>query len=75
MRWRDAVARSYSQQDAADLCDGQCVALWYLLIFNRTPADPVKYLRKIFDETPYLDTHLANAGSEEDWDAPGVLAA
>lgn len=64
---REAVARSYSQQEADDLYDGQCVALWYLLISNRRPADPVKYLCKIFDETPYLDTHLANAGSEEDW--------
>ena len=67
---RRAVMLSYSAQDADEdnLTDGQAVALWLLLISNRRPKDPVKYLCKIFEETPYLDTHLANAGTEEDWE-------
>jgi hypothetical protein len=64
---RRAVMLSYSADEAEELTDGQAVALWLLLINNRRPADPVKYLCKIFEETPYLDTHLANAGTEEDW--------
>lgn len=64
---RQAVARSYSQQEADDITDGQAVALWYQLVSNRTPTNPVKYLGKIFDETPHLESHLANAGTEEDW--------
>lgn len=64
---RRSVMLSYDPADEQDLLDGQAVALWYLLVGSRQPADPVKYLCKIFRETPYLDTHLANAGTEEDW--------
>lgn len=64
---RIAVAEIYGQADEKELTDSQAVALWYQLVSNRRPKDPVAYLRKIFEETPYLDTHLANAGHEEDW--------
>lgn len=67
---RRAVMISYSAQDADEdnLTDSQAVALWYLLVSDRDPKDPVAYLCKIFEDTPYLDTHLANAGTEEDWE-------
>jgi hypothetical protein len=64
---RRAVILSYTPAEYQELSDGQAVALWYLLISNRRPKDPVAYLMKIFTETPYLDTHLANAGTEETW--------
>ena len=66
---RRAITISYGSADSEDITDGQAVALWYLLINNRRVADPVAYLGKIFEETPDLNTHLANAGTEEDWDA------
>jgi hypothetical protein len=67
---RRAVMISYSAQDADEdnLTDSQAVALWCLLVSDRDPKDPVAYLCKIFEDTPYLDTHLANAGTEEDWE-------
>jgi len=64
---RRAITISYSAAEAEELYDGQAVALWYLLVSSRRPRDPVAYLCKIFGETPDLDTHLANAGTEEDW--------
>lgn len=64
---RRAITLSYSSADAEWVTDGQCIALWYQLIGSRRPADPVAYFCKIFDETPHLDIHLANAGDEEDW--------
>ena len=66
---RRAVSICYGEYEASEqnLTDGQAVALHYLLINNRTPQDPVRYLMKIFTDTPDLDTHLANAGTEEDW--------
>jgi hypothetical protein len=68
---RRAVTISYDAWTASqdNLTDGQAVALHYLLINNRQVGDHVAYLCKIFADTPDLDTHLANAGTEEDWSA------
>ena len=65
---RRSVMLSYSATEAEDLTDGQAVALDYLLVGDRNPHDRIAYVCKIFSETPYLDTHLANAGTEEDWE-------
>jgi hypothetical protein len=74
---RLAAAEVYGQDEADYLTDSQCAALWYHLIGRKRPGNPVKYLSKPFRDAPYLDTHVANAGDEEDWEAEmtGVLAA
>ena len=67
---RRAVTISCGAQEASEdnITDGQAVAFWYQYVGNRRPADPVAYLCKIIGDAPYLDTLLANCGTEEDWE-------
>lgn len=57
---REAVACEYGQGDADGLSDERALGLWEHLVGDNAPRDPMAYLGKIFTETPYLDTHLAN---------------
>lgn len=63
---RQAVAEVYGTDDATEMSDGQAWQLWDHLVEGRRPSKPLAYFTKIFEETPYLDTHLANC--DPDWD-------
>lgn len=63
---REAVAEVYGSDEEQEMSDGQAWQLWDRLVGDRSPKRPVAYLTKIFEETPYLDTHLAMC--DPDWD-------
>jgi hypothetical protein len=62
---RDAATVIYSAGELDYLTDEKAAGLWDLLVEDRLPDNPVAYLAKIFNDAPYLDTHLANVPSDE----------
>lgn len=58
---QNAVLAVYGWDQALDLDHDRAVDLWVRFVADRSPADPVAYLSKIFADAESIDVLLSNA--------------